>query len=111
MFPSEQELTASYVSNNFPDTLYRLHLMSPHIIPVCVLFHLRLLARIGPMTKIGSRQGGSQDRIPTQWVWGIGYLNKCESLGYFCFQSHFQSEKRDILAESKASESLCILPP
>lgn len=108
MSPSGQELTAS---NNFSDTLYRLHLMSPHGISVCVPFHLRLLAEMGPMTKIGSRQGGSQDGIPTQCVLGLGCLNKYESLGYFFFQSHFQSEKQDILAERKASKSLCILPP
>ena len=111
MFPSGQGLTASYVSNNFPDTLYRSHLMSPHVISVYVPFHLRLLAGIGATTKIDSRQGGSQNRIPTQWVWGIGCLNKYESLGYFFFQSHFQSEKQDILAERKVPKSLCILPP
>lgn len=104
MFPSGQGLTASYVSNNFPDALYRSHLMSPHVISVYVPFHLRLLAGIGPTTKIDSRQGGSQNRIPTQWVWGIGCLNKYESLGYFFLSKSFSEWKTEHLGWKKSSQ-------
>lgn len=101
--------------------MHKLHLMPVYFIPVCVSVpipvprapppHLRLLAGISPMTETGSRQGGSQDRIPRQWVLGIGCLNRYKSQGYFFFQGHFHSEKHDILARRKASRPLCILPP
>jgi hypothetical protein len=51
-------------------------------------------AGISPKAKISPRQGGSQDRIPRQWVSGIGCLNKYISGLCFSFKVIFRVKNR-----------------